>query len=134
MLVQSSQAPKGLNLINKFFLIIDTCLDCDLKIVQIGPPIFAHLTQHPKSYALQCFSINQTPQKCHSRKGIHIPIYNTCFLDLPDSASQNASRSVQPFCTAHGRESVYFTMCVKTWLTHVSPRLKKLIAAKNTIF
>jgi len=31
-------------------------------------------------------------------------------LGSPDSASQTASRSVQPFCTAHGRASLYCRM------------------------
>jgi len=31
-------------------------------------------------------------------------------LSPPDSASQIASRSAQPFCTAHGRQSSYLTM------------------------
>jgi len=33
------------------------------------------------------------------------PIHDSLFS--PESKSQTASRSVQPFCTAHGRESLY---------------------------
>ena len=28
----------------------------------------------------------------------------------PESTTQTANRSVQPFCTAHGRKTLYFTM------------------------
>jgi len=50
-----------------------------------------------------------SPQNCPCTWGIWTPS-NTCFLGPPDSASQMASRSVQPFCKAHDRKSVYFTM------------------------
>jgi len=38
------------------------------------------------------------------------PPSNACCLGSPESISQTASRSVQLFCTAHGRMSLYFTM------------------------
>ena len=38
-------------------------------------------------------------------------LVNTCSPSTLDSESQTASRPIQPFCTAHGREAVYFAMC-----------------------
>jgi len=35
---------------------------------------------------------------------------NFAFFDQTESKTQTANRSVQPFCTAHGRKSLYFTM------------------------
>jgi len=34
------------------------------------------------------------------------------FFGPPESTTQTANRSVQPFCTTHGRKSLYFTMDV----------------------
>jgi len=68
------------------------------------------------------FSWPDTPTSAASyHGGIYVP-YNMCFLNPPDSASQTASRLVQPFFTANGRESPYLTICVK-----------KLIPAIHTI-
>jgi len=64
----------------------------------------------PKFYALQCFSIGTTPPKCPFTWGIYAPC-NTCVLKPPDSALQTVSRSVQPFYTAHGRESLSALKC-----------------------
>jgi len=49
------------------------------------------------------------PQNCPCTWGIWTSS-NTCFLGPPHSASQMASWWVQPFCKAHGRKSLYFTM------------------------
>jgi len=54
-------------------------------IVKTGPPIFYtahHFTQPPKSYALQCFSIRQTPKSAPSRMEAVAPtsLRNTCSL------------------------------------------------------
>jgi len=56
------------------------------------------------------------PQNCPSHMGVmdHHLIdgspSNTWFLGPPESTSESVCRSVQPFCTNHGRESMYFTM------------------------
>jgi len=68
-------------------------------------------TAHP----LHAFQSARHTKSAHCREAIYIPS-NTCSLDLPDKASQTASRLVHHFCTARGRESLYFTVCIKMWL------------------
>ena len=63
MQMQLSRPPKGNSLCK------NTSYDVGVYIVKIGPPVFCtghpfSFTQSLKYYALQCFSIGQTPQKC----------------------------------------------------------------------
>jgi len=76
----------------------------------------------PKFYTLQSFPIGQKLSKvaksARSCRG-STPHLIRGSLDPPDSVSQTASRLVQPFCTAHGRESLYLPLwsqnCTFAW-------------------
>jgi len=64
--------------------------------------------QPPKSYALQWArhsSKSPLPMRTSAPHLIHGS------LGSPNSASQTESWLVQPFCTDHGRASLYFTIC-----------------------
>jgi len=71
------------------------------KFCKNGIYVFAQLTLLPtsSSYALQCFSVGQTPPKVPVPVGASVFAYKctTCCLDPPNSAFQTASRSVQLF-------------------------------------
>jgi len=71
-----------------------------MQIVKIGSPFCTahHFTQPPKSYASQCFAIDQTPQRfpfpwrhlhVHPHVNdvkdlnIHSPMQKNLFIDLP---------------------------------------------------
>ena len=80
---------------------------CDALIVKIGPLSFAQLTlfSTPKILCFKMlFSWPDTPhpQHCLFTCGDLDPHLIRGSLDLSNSEFQTASRSVQPFCTAHG--------------------------------
>jgi len=56
------------------------------------------------------FQSARHPKSAPSCGGIYIPC-NTCSLGPPGSASQTASRSVQPFATQPTAESPYTLQC-----------------------
>ena len=65
----------------------------------------------PKSYALQCFSVGQTPQKCPFPWGAST--CNTCSLDPPYSATQHPKLHVNWFShfhTAHARVPILYNV------------------------
>jgi len=64
--------------------------------------------------SLQCFSIGQIPQKCPFPWGESTSPCNACSPDPPDSAFQTTFQWFSRFCTIHSRESLYFTVCIKT--------------------
>jgi len=84
----------------------------DTQIVKTGPPAFctAHpFTQPPKS--LNAFQSARHPKSppSHGAPTVYTPC-NTCSLDPPDSPSQTASQSVQPFLH-NSRQSPYTLQC-----------------------
>jgi len=70
----------------------------------------------PKSYALQCFSFGQTPQKCPSFGYIYCTlhvIHVTC-THMTQHSKVHFDWFSRFFPPAHSRKSPYFTMRVKT--------------------
>ena len=63
----------------------------------------------PKSYALQCFSLGKTPQKCPFPLGEFAPPCNTSSLYPPDSASKLHLNWFSHLYTAHSSTSIFFT-------------------------
>ena len=75
----------------------------DVQIVKIGPQLI--LLPNPQIWCLtMIFNRPDTP-KMPIPQVIHVRS-----LDPHDAASQTEPRSVQPFCTAHGKESLYVTI------------------------
>jgi len=74
---------------------IDRCLDLSTSFCTAYP-----FTQPQNSTLYNA----RHPKSAASHGDIYTPCH-TCFLDPPDR--------FRGFCTAHGRESLYFTVCVK---------------------
>jgi len=66
--------------------------------------------QPPKSYVLQCFSIGQTPSKLPLTYGDLNPISYMLPCVHPSPHPKRHLDRFSCFCTAHGIESLYFTM------------------------
>ena len=111
--MQSSNPPNG----NSF----SKSTSYDVQIVKTGPTAFC--TAHPflpppPPKKILCFTMlfnrpdSQTPKSVRSRSLIYTP-YNACSLDLPDSASQNTPRSVQPFLhSSRHRVPILYNVCL----------------------
>jgi len=76
---------------------------CNVQMVTIGPPFF-HSSLFYSAPKILCFTVlfnrpvARHPNKCpFPWRRLHLHACNTCSLDTPDSASQAASRSFQPF-------------------------------------
>ena len=76
------------------------------KRILISSAIFAQLTAVSSGMAGHVLS----PKNYTFTQGQSGPLSNMWFLCQPESKSQTTSHSVQPFCTAHGRDLWYFTM------------------------
>jgi len=57
-----------------------------------------------------CRGMPFPPQNCPFPQGYQDPYLTHGSLGPPNSASQTASQLVQPFCTAHSRQFLYFTL------------------------
>ena len=68
------------------------------------------LANSPRSYALQCFSIGRMPQKSVLSVGESALQYNNGPWTHPTQHPKLHFDRFSRFCTAHGRESLYFTM------------------------
>ena len=70
---------------------------------------YMNFTKWPKEFDNRPHNIANT-----ARRSISVGRFNgicrVTFFRQSESKPQTASRSVQPFCTAHGRASLYFTM------------------------
>jgi len=82
----------------------------DVAYIKICPSVFALFYATPKSYALQCFPIGQDPQKCPFPPGYLHPRLIHGYLDSSDSASQSASRTIQPFLHSSSQILVYIIL------------------------
>jgi len=92
----------------------------DVQIVKVGRPIFAQLTlllspSNPVLY--NAFEYARHPQKCaFPCRHLHAHVIHVPWTH-PTQPSKLHLDWFSHFCTAHGRESLYFTMCIKMQLT-----------------
>jgi len=101
------------------------CID----FIQVGLSFlpFTQLLQNPMLY--NPFQSARHLKSVPSHDGIYTPC-NTCSLDWHISASQMHLDQFSHFCTSHGRDFLYFTMCIRMQLL-CNTRLKTTAAAIN---
>ena len=88
------------------------------RLLTLVHPLFAQLTLLPSPKILRftvLFNRPNTP-KVPLPMGASTP---HLIIHVPwTHATHHPLVQFSCFCIAHGRESLYFTMCIKTWLTH----------------